>query len=212
MSSLALTLGRDLDPVAWNLSAREQASAASARAIREMSEAELVSAAVAQEPGAFDLILERHRRAVYQICYRFTANPEDASDLTQEVFLRAYRGLRTFKGNAALGTWLHRISVNVCLNRVSAKAPPIEPIGGDDHIDSAAESASDRLLRSERAERVRNAVAQLPKKQRAALILRAYHELSHQEVANMLGTSVGAAKANVFHALQNLRKILERET
>jgi RNA polymerase sigma-70 factor (ECF subfamily) len=64
------------------------------------------------------------------------------------------------------------------------------------------------MLRDERAMRVRAAVAQLPKKQRAALILRTYHELSHQEVAELLGTSVGAAKANVFHALQNLKKLL----
>jgi len=210
MSSLAVTFGQ-LHAVALSVSSREETSVAAESPLAGLSEAELVSAAQAQRPGAFDLIVERHRRPVYQICYRFSGNHEDASDLTQDVFLRAFRGLRNFKGNAALATWLHRIAVNVCLNRVAVRTPQTDPIADEDHVDTATESASERLLRGERAERVRAAVAQLPKKQRAALILRAYHEMSHQQVAQILGTSVGAAKANVFHALQNLRKILGGE-
>jgi RNA polymerase sigma factor (sigma-70 family) len=124
------------------------------------------------------------------------------------VFLRAYKGLKNFKGNAAIGTWLHRIAVNTCLNHVAVKAPKTEPIEETRHVDTRSESAPDRLLRDERAVRVRAAVAQLPAKQRAALIMRTYQELSHQEIAEALGTSVGAAKANVFHALQNLKKLL----
>ncbi len=207
MSSLAVPFGR-LDAVALSVSAREETSAEDDSTLAGLSEAQLVSAAQARRPGAFEVIVERHRRPVYQICYRFTANHEDASDLTQEVFLRAFRGLRTFKGNAALATWLHRIAVNVCLTRAAVRTPPTDPIADRDHVDTSAESASERLLRSERAEQVRAAVARLPRKQRAALILRVYHEMSHQQVAQMLGTSVGAAKANMFHALQNLRKIL----
>jgi len=174
----------------------------------ELSEADLVAACLEGRRGAFDLIVERHRRPVYQICYRFMGNHEDASDLSQEVFLRAFRGLKNFKGGSALGTWLHRIAVNTCLNRLALKTPRTEPIDDAQHVDTRTESASDRLLRDERAARVRAAVARLPKKQRAALILRTYQELSHQEVAEVLGTSVGAAKANVFHALQNLKKLL----
>ena len=174
----------------------------------ELSEADLVAACLEGRRGAFDLIVERHRRPVYQICYRFMGNHEDASDLSQEVFLRAFRGLKNFKGGSALGTWLHRIAVNTCLNRLALKTPRTEPIDDAQHIDMRTESASDRLLRDERAAKVRAAVARLPKKQRAALILRTYQELSHQEVAEVLGTSVGAAKANVFHALQNLKKLL----
>ena len=174
----------------------------------ELSEADLVAACLEGRRGAFDLIVERHRRPVYQICYRFMGNHEDASDLSQEVFLRAFRGLKNFKGGSMLGTWLHRIAVNTCLNRLALKTPRTEPIDDAQHVDTRTESASDRLLRDERAARVRAAVARLPKKQRAALILRTYQELSHQEVAEVLGTSVGAAKANVFHALQNLKKLL----
>ena len=91
------------------------------RPLEELDEPALVEACLAQRAGAFDLIVERHRRAVYQLCYRFVGNHEDASDLSQDVFLRAYRGLRSFRGQSTLATWLYRIGVNVCLNRVSAK-------------------------------------------------------------------------------------------
>jgi RNA polymerase sigma-70 factor (ECF subfamily) len=148
---------------------------------------------------------------VYQLCHRFVGNHEDASDLSQEVFLRAYRGLRNFRGQSSLATWLYRIGVNVCLNRVSAKTLPVEPIENRQPVDPHHESAPDRLLRHERAARVRDAIARLPRKQRATLILRMYHELSHQEIAGVLGSSVGSVKANFFHALGNLKKLLGGE-
>lgn len=176
--------------------------------LRSLSEPELLDAVRAGRREAFDLIVERHRRSVYQICYRFMGTHEDASDLSQDVFLRAYRGLARFKGNSALGTWLYRIAVNTCLNRVAVKTPPSEPLDAREHVDTRSESPSERVLRDERAVRVRAAVARLPRKQRAALVLRTYQELSHQEIARVLGTSVGAAKANVFHALQNLKKLM----
>jgi len=179
--------------------------------LNDLGEAGLVDACLAGRPGAFDVIVERHRRSVYQLCYRFVGNHEDASDLSQDVFLRAYRGLRSFRGHSSLGTWLYRIGVNVCLNRVTAKTPPTESIEDQQHVDTGTESASEQLLRSERAARVRAAIAGLPRKQRATLILRVYHEMSHQEIADVLGSSVGAVKANFFHALGNLRKLLGGE-
>ena len=176
--------------------------------LQSLTEPELLEAVRAGRREAFDLIVERHRRSVYQICYRFMGTHEDASDLSQDVFLRAYRGLARFKGDSALGTWLYRIAVNTCLNRVAVKAPPSEPLDAREHVDTRSESPSERVLRDERAVRDRAAVARLPRKQRAALVLRTYQELSHQEIARVLGTSVGAAKANVFHALQNLKKLM----
>ena len=78
---------------------------------------ELVQACLAGHREAFDVIVERHQRHVYQLCYRFVGNHEDASDLAQDVFIRAYRGLKKFKRQSSLGTWLYRIGVNVCLNK-----------------------------------------------------------------------------------------------
>ena len=195
------TLRQDALPVA-----EEGPDGAAALAL--LSEVELVAACLDAHPGAFDLIVERHRRPLYQLCYRFVANHEDASDLTQDVFLRAYRGLRNFRGQSSLATWLYRIGVNVCLNRVSVKALRTEAIDVRQHVDTKTESPAEGVMRAERAARVRAAVAQLPRKQRAALVLRIYHEMSHQEIADIVGSSVGAVKANVFHALQNLKKII----
>jgi len=172
-------------------------------------EAALVDASLQGHRGAFDVIVERHRRQVYALCYRFVGNHEDASDLAQDVFVRAFRGLRGFKSRASLGTWLYRIAVNVSLNRVSVKAPITETIDKREHRDLDAELPDSALLRAERSAEVRAAVAKLPRKQRATLILRVYHDLSHQEIAEILGSSVGAVKANFFHAMGNLKKLLK---
>ena len=177
------------------------------------TDADLVHACLAGRREAFDVLVERHQRQVYQLCYRFAGNHVDADDLAQEVFIRAYRGLKTFKGQASLGTWLYRIGVNVCLNKLGAKTPKPEALdpllaASDERIASRAESTTEALLRGERAVQVRAAIAKLPKKQRATLILRVYHELPHEEIAGILGSSVGAVKANFFHALNNLKKLM----
>lgn len=172
----------------------------------------LVRECLAGRRGAFDVLVERHRRHVYQLCYRFAGNHEDASDLAQEVFIRAYRALGGFKGQSAVGTWLYRIAVNLCLNRVpslkTSKPPAFERLEAREHMDDRGEAADAALLRAERAAEVRAAIACLPKKQRATLVLRVYHELPHEEIAGILGSSVGAVKANFFHAMANLKKLL----
>jgi RNA polymerase sigma-70 factor (ECF subfamily) len=168
----------------------------------------LVAATLAGDRSAFDVVVRRHQRAVYSVCYRFTANHADASDLAQDAFVRAYRGLARFKGDAALSTWLHRIAVNVCLTRVAAKSPIVDPIEPLDPVDVRGERPDDSLRRVQDAALVKAAIARLPKKQRLTVILRVYHELPHEDIARALGSSVGTVKANFFHALQNLRKLL----
>jgi RNA polymerase sigma-70 factor (ECF subfamily) len=170
---------------------------------------ELVAAFLGGRREAFDLIVERHRRHVYQICFRFVGNHEDASDLAQDVFVRAFRGLKKFKQEAALGTWLYRVSVNVCLNRVASRKPAAEPLDAAQHVDADATDPLDELARGRRAVEVRRAIRKLPPKQRATLILRVYQELPHDEIAKILGSSVGAVKANFFHALGNLKRLLQ---
>ena len=205
-SSVAWTLPKASDP-GWAVTV-VKADAHAASQLADLPDRDLVERSLAGHSGAFDVIVERHRRSVYQLCYRFVGNHEDASDLSQDVFLRAFRGLRNFKGQATVSTWLYRIGVNVCLNRLALKTPKSESIDNHEHVDVKTESPSERVLRDERAVQVRQAIAQLPAKQKAALILRMYHDMSHQEIADTLGSSVGAVKANVFHALQNLKKLL----
>ena len=171
----------------------------------------LVDAALSGSREAFDELVLRHQRHVYQLCYRFTGNHEEASDLAQDVFIRAYRGLAGFKRQASFSTWLYRIGVNVCLNQIGSRANSrMVALENADRIDAHAERADVALAREEQAAEVRAAIRRLPPKQRAALILRAYHELPHDEIAKILGSSVGAVKANFFHALANLKKLLQK--
>jgi RNA polymerase sigma-70 factor (ECF subfamily) len=211
-----VTLERSLDrgwagPVVpdWKVSVAGTPPEASDAALQAADDTALIDACLAGRRDAFDVVVRRHQRQVYQLCYRFVGNHEDASDLAQDVFVRAYRGLRGFKGQSAFATWLYRIAVNVCLNRVSAKAPRLEALDATELVDRRAERADAALLRGERAAEVRAAIARLPHKQRATLVLRVYHDLPHEQIASILGSSVGAVKANFFHALANLKKLLQ---
>jgi RNA polymerase sigma-70 factor, ECF subfamily len=190
----------------WDQS--ETDAVAAAVDLADADDRTLVAAFLAGRREAFDVIVERHRRNVYQICYRFVGNHEDAADLAQDVFVRAFKGLRKFKGDASLGTWLYRVSVNASLNRVAVKRPMTEPIEVAQHVDAREEDPLGLVLREERAVRVRAAIQQLPPKQRATLMLRVYQDLTHEEISRILGSSVGAVKANFFHALNNLKRLL----
>ncbi|MEZ5418705.1 MAG: sigma-70 family RNA polymerase sigma factor [Vicinamibacterales bacterium] len=199
----------DATPAPWALAATAAPAMTGEPADAAAADAVLVAAALRGEASAFDHLVTRHRRAVYQVCYRFVNHHEDAADLTQDTFVRAWKSLGGFRGQARFSTWLYRIAVNVSLNRVSLKTPAPATLDFDLVADQREPAPGHALAQQERAAVVRRAVQALPPKQRAALILRTYHELSHQEVAAIVGTSVGAVKANVFHALANLRKRLE---
>ena len=169
-------------------------------------EREAVEACQRGEREAFDRLVERFQRDVYRLCYRYVNNHEDANDVAQEVFLKAYRAIRRFRGDSSFSTWLYRIAVNTCLNFRSARKPQTEELPealADPRAGVAASLESD-----EQARRVRDAILRLPEKQRATLILKVYHDLTHEEVARILGSTVGTVKANLFHALGNLRKLV----
>ena len=169
----------------------------------------LVRAFQAGNRDAFDAIVVRHRRQVYHLCRRFVRNHEDASDLAQDVFVRAFKGLQRFKGDASLATWLYRIGVNVCLNRVGQKRPESAELDAAAHIDARTPDALHELLRGERMVALQAAIEKLPPKQKATLMLRVYQDCTHEEIATTLGSTVGAVKANFFHALGNLRRLLK---
>ncbi len=153
---------------------------------------------------AFDSLVERYQRSVYRLCYRYVNNHEDANDVAQEAFLRAYKAIGRFRGDSAFSTWIYRIAVNACLNFRAARRPPADEL--PESLPDRGLPASERLERDERQNLVRAAVTRLPERQRATLILKVYHDLSHEEVARILGSTVGTVKANLFHALANLRK------
>jgi RNA polymerase sigma-70 factor (ECF subfamily) len=169
-------------------------------------EREAIEACRRGEREAFDILVERYQRDVYRLCYRFVNNHEDANDLAQEVFLKAWRAIGRFRGDSTLRTWLYRIAVNACLNFRAARRPPAQEL--PEGLPDPAPGAAARVERDDEARRVRAAVSRLPERQRATLILKVYHELTHEEVARVLGSTVGTVKANLFHALGNLRRLV----
>ena len=148
---------------------------------------------------------------MYQLCYRFVPHHDDASDLAQDVFVRAWKGLSRFQRRRSV----HDVAVSHRGQRLpqpgQREAADTEPSRTRPLRGRQTEARQVRAARAERAEAVRRAIHALPEKQRATLILRTYHELSHQQIADILGSSVGAVKANFFHALGNLEKILGAE-
>ena len=176
-----------------------------ARGLRE-DDREAIEACRQGEREAFDRLVERYQRDVYRLCYRYGNNHQDANDMAQEAFLKAYRALSRFRGDSAFSTWLYRIAVNTCLNFRAARRAPQEELS--EHLADGGTGVAERMQEDERSAQVRKAVARLPEKQRATLILKIYHDLTHEEVARVLGASVGTVKANLFHALGNLRKLM----
>jgi RNA polymerase sigma-70 factor, ECF subfamily len=171
------------------------------------SDFELIDRVIGGNRLAFEELVDRYKKSVYALTYRMVHNYEDAADLAQETFLKAYLGLRRFKKHASFHTWLYRITINLCINHLRRKGSrQFEEL---DRVELVTEpDVLDRLAREEVQSTVNRAVNALPEKQRAAVILRVYQGLSHQEISEVLGCSVGTVKANYFHAIRNLRKSL----
>jgi RNA polymerase sigma-70 factor (ECF subfamily) len=160
------------------------------------------------EGEAFESLLRSHRSRIHGICLRYTGNVADSEDLVQEAFLRAYRGLANFRGESRFSTWLYRITVNVCLNWIASRKPRAEANPDGLEIEDPAPNPSERLEDRQTAAAIREAVARLPERQRMTLVLRVYEDLSHREISEIMGGSIGTAKTNLFFALKNLKKLL----
>jgi len=172
-------------------------------------EDELVRAAQSGDRDAFGLLVECYQRDIYRLCYRYVNDRQDASDMAQEAFLKAYRAIGRFRGSSRFSTWIYRIAVNTCLNFRASRRP--QAVALPDSLPARRVELNERIDTGRLRSRVRAAVAMLPEKQRATLILKTYHDLTHQEVAAVLGSTVGTVKANLFHALRNLRRIVEEQ-
>lgn len=173
--------------------------------------ADLVVAARSGDREAFDEIVRATHRDVYTLALRLCGNAEDASDVTQDVYVRAYKGLRRFRGDAQLSTWLYRITANCAATQLRRRARHRHD-ELDDTVDVADRSPElDPTLRAEAAaarSAVDWALRQLPPRLRAVVTLRDAYDLSHREIAEALGISESAAKVRLHRARRRLRTIL----
>jgi RNA polymerase sigma-70 factor (ECF subfamily) len=166
---------------------------------------------------AFQSLVERHSKYVFHVAYRLTGSSQDAEDVVQETFLKAYRQLSRFEARADFRTWLHRIAVNCSIDYIRARrsreighdASDLEDAASAD-VSLSAQPAPDRLaLSAEIDERVREALDGLTKMERAAFMLRHVEGRPIREVADALGLKTEAAKNSIFRAVRKMRAALE---
>jgi len=169
-------------------------------------DAGLVERYLAGDVSAFDEIMIRYERQIYRVCYRFVGNRDDARDLAQDVFVKAFEHLSTFRRESSLKTWLYRIAMNHCINHV--KKYSHEFVEVDEQTGSVPPSIQSHLEAEEQRDQFRRLIKRLPPKQKAILELRINEQLSYDEIAKMSGRSVSTIKASVFFALEKLRKLV----
>lgn len=180
------------------------------------SDEELVEACQAGEASAFDVLVARWEDRVRGAAYRFLSSDDEARDVAQETFLKAYRGLSGFKREARFSSWLYQIATNLCRDRLRRrKTRPqvsleaIEESGPV--IVETRPGAHERLVESDLAEAVRRAIHALPEEQREVVILKEYQELTFLEIAQALDVPVSTVKTRLYRGLVQLRQRLETE-
>jgi RNA polymerase sigma-70 factor (ECF subfamily) len=178
---------------------------------------ELVDRSRNGDVDSFNQLILRWERPIYALAYRVIGREEDARDVCQEAFLRAYRALPGFKGEAKFSSWLYRITLNLCRDwiRRQRRAPVTQMPEEVDLLEAAAaaeprESIEDLVARRELSAVVESAMALLPAEQRTAIILKEYHGMTFQEIADLQGCPLSTVKTRLYQGLSVLRRQLER--
>lgn len=170
------------------------------------------------DSDAFRSLVERHSRAVYRLAYRMTGSPQDAEDVVQETFLKAYKQLGRFESRANFSTWLHRIAVNCSIDLIRSRphreaghdAEDLEHLGVASHNSDHSGTSPERLMLStEVHERITTAMEALSAMERAAFVLRHFEGRSIDEISASLGLKTNAAKHSIFRAVRKMRAALE---
>src|SRR5262245_28168392 len=176
---------------------------------------ELVARSKTGDTESFNQLVKRWERPIFALAYRTLGREEDARDVTQETFLRAFRALSGFKGDAKFSSWLYRIALNLCRDwiRKERRAPIVAVPDGVEVEQLAAErgpvaSVEDLAARAELSRGVAKAMERLPQEQRQAIILKEYHGLTFQEIADLMRCPLSTVKTRVYQGLSTLRKEL----
>ena len=184
----------------------------------ELGEAEAIERAKQGDAEAFQALYDRHKRRVYSLCLRMTANTAEAEDLTQEAFLQLYRKIATFRGESAFSTWLHRLTVNLVLMHLRKKG--LNLVSLEETISPSDEDAPKRdfgsrdpmLAGSVDRVALERAVASLPPGYRMVFVLHDVEGFEHNEIATMLECSTGNSKSQLHKARLKLRDLLRQHT
>jgi RNA polymerase sigma-70 factor (ECF subfamily) len=165
---------------------------------------------------AFDEVYERFGEMVYNLALRLSGNREEAADLTQEIFLRIYRHLGSFGGRSTLKTWVFRIAINHCRDRLSRHVPTMQSIDADPTegsvaITDPARGPEELAVAADEGRRVMEGLARIPQVFREAVVLRDLEGLSYEEIAEVLGVRVGTVRSRIARGRDQLRDLLEKD-
>jgi len=179
---------------------------------------DLVARSQGGDLDSFNQLILRWERPIYALAYRVIGREEDARDVCQETFLRAFRALPGFKGQAKFSSWLYRIALNLCRDwiRRQRRAPVMQMPDDTDPLEMAAEvgpaeSIEDLVARRELTAVVQQAMTLLPDEQRTAIILKEYHGMTFQEIADLQGCPLSTVKTRLYQGLSVLRRRLDRQ-
>jgi len=176
--------------------------------MEELSDSELVDLFRQGQEKAFNLLVERHKEKIYYLALRMVRNHQDALDLSQEAFLKAYKSLKNFKGNSSFFTWLYRITCNLCLNFIKReKFLSLSDLRRP--LSRTKDSPDFSYERNQLSQAIDKAISHLPPQQRIAFVLHHYEGLPHQKIAQLLDKREGTIKANYFQAIKKLQRTLK---
>jgi len=180
---------------------------------------ELVARSIGGDADSFNELMVRWERPIFALAYRTIGREEDARDVCQETFLRAFRALPGFRGQAKFSSWLYRIALNLCRDwvRRERRSAIVQPPADVDLMELAAEaepseSIEDLVARNDLARIVERAMALLPEEQRTAIVLKEYHGLTFQEIADLVGCPLSTVKTRLYQGLTVLRRELARQS
>ena len=190
-----------------------------ASGVMTWTDEELVARSRTGDMDSFNQLILRWERPIYALAYRVIGQEEDARDVAQETFLRAFRALPGFKGQAKFSSWIYRIALNLCRDWIRRKRrTPVSQMPEDLDLSElaaergASESVEDLVARRELSAVVEEVMALLPEEQRTAVILKEYHGMTFQEIADLQGCPLSTVKTRLYQGLSVLRKHLKERT
>ena len=177
------------------------------------SDFQLAQSAAKGDMAAFEELYQRHNRRVFSLCLRMLQNAHEAEDLTQEVFIQLYRKIGSFRGDSAFTTWLHRMTVNQVLMHFRKRSVKNEKTTEEGETPVQVVSGTENPRKMPIVDKIAldRAIAQLPKGYKSVFILHDVEGHEHEEVARILGCSVGTSKSQLHKARMKLRKLLKKQ-